>query len=120
MSWLAEAEANKLMMTLLTMRHHEAEYRVNRTEVTRQQFPGAYHRFIDIFGTIDGTPEMKSKLETEVQLYADTFAQWIEGQRPSANPMRALIDIDSQNMLPRADDHHNFARTVPPNAPRQR
>jgi methyl-accepting chemotaxis protein len=102
MTWLAEAAAVKLMMTLLTMRHHEAEYRVNPTELTRQQFLGAYHRFVDFFGTIDGRPEMKSKLETEVQLYADTFARWINVS-DQANPMRALIDIDSENMLPRAD-----------------
>ena len=61
---------------------------------------------------------MKSKLETEVQLYADTFARWIN-VNDQANPMRALIDIDSENMLPRADVIITSAATVPPNAPRQ-
>ena len=38
MTWLADAEAKKLMITLLTMRQHEAEYRLHPSELTRQQF----------------------------------------------------------------------------------
>ena len=102
MSWVAEADARKLMMTLLVMRHQEAEYRLHSTEVTRQQFIAAYRQFTEIFGTIDGKPEMKSKLENDVKFYVDTFARWIEVS-DRAYPMRALIDIDSQNMLPRTD-----------------
>ena len=102
LSWVAEADARKLMVALLTMRHQEAEYRLTPAEVTRQQFLGAYRQFNETFASIDGTPEMKSKLESDVKLYADTFAAWIEAN-DRASPLRALIDIDSQNMLPRAD-----------------
>jgi methyl-accepting chemotaxis protein len=102
MSWLAKAEATKLMMALLIMRHHEAEYRLTPSELTRQQFLTVYHQFTDTFAGIDGTPEMKSKLESDVKLYADTFERWIEVS-DRASPMRLLIDIDSQNMLPRAN-----------------
>jgi methyl-accepting chemotaxis protein len=38
MSWVAEADAMKLIMALLSMRHFEADYRVNQSEVSRQQF----------------------------------------------------------------------------------
>lgn len=38
MSGLPEADANKLMVTLLYMRHHEADFRVTESEVARQQF----------------------------------------------------------------------------------
>jgi methyl-accepting chemotaxis protein len=102
MTWLAETESKKLMMALLTMRHHEADYRLNPRELTRQQFFAAYRQFTDTFATIDGTPEMKTKLENEVKLYADTFTRWIE-VTDRAHPLRSLIDIDSQNMLPLAD-----------------
>ena len=106
MTWLADAEAKKLMITLLTMRHHEAEYRLSPSELTRQQFLAGYKQFNDVFASIDGTPEMKGKLEKEVKDYADTFAQWAE-IADHIHPLRALIDIDSQNMVPRADaDHH--------------
>jgi methyl-accepting chemotaxis protein len=103
MTWLADADAKKLMVALLTMRHHEAEYRLNPSELTRQLFVAAHRQFTDTFGEVDGTPEMKGKLEQEVKHYADTFARWIEVS-DRAHPLRALIDIDSQNMLPRADE----------------
>ena len=102
MSWVAEADARKLMMALLIMRHQEAEYRLTPSELTRQQFLKGYKQFTEIFASIDGTPEMKSKLENDVKSYADTFSLWIEAS-DRAYPLRALIDIDSQNMLPRAD-----------------
>jgi methyl-accepting chemotaxis protein len=109
MTWLAEADAGKLMMTLLTMRHHEAEYRLDQSELTKQQFLAAYKKFTDTFAQIDGTPEMKSSLEREVKTYADTIAQWIKGF-DRVHPLRAVIDIDSQRMLPRADEIIERAR----------
>ncbi len=102
MTWLADAAAKKLMITLLTMRNYEAEYRLSPSELTRQQFLASNQQFNDTFAGIDGTAEMKTKLESEVKDYADTFAQWI-AVSDSIHPLRALIDIDSQNMLPRAD-----------------
>ncbi|MCK9908651.1 methyl-accepting chemotaxis protein [Microbacteriaceae bacterium K1510] len=102
MSWLAETDAKKLMMALLIMRHHEAEYRLSQSELARQQFAIAYKNFNDIFSQVDGTPEMKNALERQVRTYADTFSQWIEGYG-RVNPLRVVIDSDSQQMLPRAD-----------------
>ncbi|MEP7030240.1 MAG: HAMP domain-containing methyl-accepting chemotaxis protein [Pseudolabrys sp.] len=102
MTWIADADATKLMMAMLVMRHHEAEYRLTQRELTRQQFLTGYKQFTSTFANIDGTTDMKSKLEDEVKLYADTFTRWID-EVDRAHPLRALIDIDSQNMLPRAD-----------------
>ena len=102
MTWLAETDSKKLMLALLTMQHYEAEYRLNQSELMRQLFVAGYDDFTATFSKVDGTPEMKQKLEHEVKFYADTFAHWIE-LSDQANPLRALIDIDSQNMLPRAD-----------------
>jgi len=101
-TWLADADAKKLMMALLTMRHHEAEYRLTQSELTRQQFILAYKSFNDTFAQIDGTPEMKDALEQQVTTYATTFKQWVDGFS-RVNPLRVVIDIDSQHMLPRAD-----------------
>ena len=109
MTWLAEAEATKLMMSLLTMRAYEAEFRLIQSELLRQHFLGSYKKFTDIFARVDGTPDMKNALEREVKNYADTFAQWIEGYE-RVRPLRAVIDIDTQRMLPRADEIINQAR----------
>jgi methyl-accepting chemotaxis protein len=109
MSWLAEGDSNKLLMSLMLMRQHEAEYRSSPTELMRQLFQAAYKQFTHIFDNIDGTPEMKDKLNNEVKTYSDTFAQWIDAS-DAAYPLRALIDHDSQDMLPKADNIIDNAR----------
>jgi len=111
MSWLAEADATKLMVALLSMRHFEADYRVNQSEVSRQQFLANYKKFTDTFGRIDGTPQVKTLLEQQVKSYVDTFEKWIEGH-DRVRPLRAIIDIDSQSMLPRADEVIQYARNT--------
>jgi methyl-accepting chemotaxis protein len=102
MSWIAEQDAQKLMVSLLTMRHQEAEYRLSPSELTRQLFFSADREFNDTFAKIDGTTTMKDGLQRQVKTYADTFGQWIQSS-DRAYPLRALIDIDSQRILPQAD-----------------
>lgn len=109
MTWLPEADAMKLMMALLSMRHHEADFRVAQSEVARQQFQQSYKAFTDIIRPINATPEMKASLEQQVKIYAETFGKWVEGY-DRVRPLHALIDIDSQNMLPLADDIITYAR----------
>ena len=118
MSWVAEADAMKLIMALLSMRHFEADYRVNQSEVSRQQFLSSYKKFTDTFALIDGTPERKTSLEQQVQTYADTFEKWIEGY-DRVRPLRAVIDIDSQSMLPRADEIIYYAHNTAQDAAQQ-
>ena len=109
MTWLDPGEARKLMVALLAMRNYEIEYRLNPTELTRQQFLAAFKKFTDTFANIDGTPAMKVALERQVRAYAYTFAQWVKGF-DHVQPLRAVIDIDSQSMLPQADDIITRAR----------
>jgi len=109
MSWLAETDAKNLLMTLLVMRQQEAEYRLHRKELTRLEFFTRYKQFNESFAQIDGTAEMKTSLEQQVKDYADTFAQWIEGFN-RVHALQATIDIDSQRVLPRADEIINSAR----------
>ena len=102
LTWLADADAQKLMMALLNMQHYEAEYRLTPTELVRQLFMAAYKTFTTTFANVDGTPDMKQKLEQEVKRYADSFERWIVVS-DRVYPLRAILDIDSQNMLPRTD-----------------
>src|SRR5215510_13747930 len=118
MSGLPEADANKLMVTLLYMRHHEADFRVTESEVARLQFQQAYKSFTDIIGPINAAPETKTSLEQVVKTYAETFGKWVEGY-DKVRPLHAVIDIDSQNMLPRADDIIGYARKTAENAGQQ-
>jgi methyl-accepting chemotaxis protein len=102
LTWLADSDAKGLMMQLLVMRHYESEYRLSSNELARQLFFEAYTTFTTRFGNIDGTPAMKGKLEEQVKMYAETFTKWIDVST-RAYPLRTLIEIDSQGMLPRAD-----------------
>jgi methyl-accepting chemotaxis protein len=117
-SWLSEADTNKLMVTLLSMRHHEADFRVTESELARQQFEQAYKAFTNIIRPVNATPEMKASLEQVVKTYAETFEKWVEGY-DKVRPLHAVIDIDSQNMLPRADDIIAYARKTAENAGQQ-
>jgi methyl-accepting chemotaxis protein len=109
MSWLAESDANKLLITLLVMRQQEAEYRSTQRELSKQTFFGGYKRFNDTFDQIDGTPSMKSALERQVKRYADNFEQWIE-RFDRVQSLRTVIDIDGKRMLPQADRIIDSAR----------
>jgi len=115
LTWLAEADANKLMMSLMAMRQAEAEYRLHPEEIIHKQFLTSYKKFTTDFANIDGTPAMKDTLEHEVKYYADTFEQWIASS-DQAHPLRVIIDMDSQDMLPQADEIIASARKTAANA----
>ena len=102
MTWLADADAKRLVMLLMVMRHQELDYRLNPAVATQLQFRASYQQFTDLFSQIDGTPEMKGRLEKDVARYVDAFASWIE-ETDRTQPLRTLIDMDSQGMLPRID-----------------
>jgi methyl-accepting chemotaxis protein len=109
MPWLDAKEAQKLLMSLTIMREREAEYRLNPAELMRQLFFQEYKKFTQTFNNIDGTPEMKDKLSQEVKSYADTFTAWIEGA-DTVHPLRAMMDLDTERMLPQADTIISSAR----------
>jgi methyl-accepting chemotaxis protein len=110
-SGLAESDATRLLVALLSMRHFEADYRINQSEVSRQQFLSAYRKFTDVFNAIAGTAAVKQTLEQRVKTYAETFEKWVEAY-DRVRPLRSIIDIDNQNMLPRADEIIRFARNT--------
>ena len=110
-TWLAEGDARKLLIALLTMRHYEAEYRLNQFDLNRQLFENGYKDFTATFANVDGTPAMKGALEQQVKSYADTFKAWGEAY-DRTHPLRAVIDSDSESMLPRADEIIAHARAT--------
>jgi methyl-accepting chemotaxis protein len=111
MTWLADADSKKLLISLLIMRRNESSYRLNQTEYFRVPFFEEYKRFNATFANIDGTESMKGLLEDEVKNYADTFAKWIDSH-DAVYPLRALIDLDSERILPRADRIIESARAL--------
>ena len=102
MPWLGDSDAKKLLITLLTMRRYEAEQRVASTSISHTMFFYEFKNFTDHFAAIDGTPNMRSELEDKVKEYADTFQQW-SASADKLKPHLALIDLDTQQMMPAAD-----------------
>jgi methyl-accepting chemotaxis protein len=57
MSWLADADQKKLLFSLLIMRRHEADYRLNQRQYSRDLFFSEIKNFNDTLGKIHGTAE---------------------------------------------------------------
>jgi methyl-accepting chemotaxis protein len=62
-----------------------------------------YKNFKQMFDSIDGTPAMRSELENQIKSYTETFANWAASSN-KVWPYLTLIDIDTKQMMPAADD----------------
>jgi methyl-accepting chemotaxis protein len=109
MSWLADADQKKLLFSLLIMRRHEADYRLNQRQYSRDSFFNEYKNFNSALDKLRGTAEkiaspaiLKQQLGEQVKTYAETFNAWIETV-DKLNPSLAIIDMDGRQMLPAAD-----------------
>jgi methyl-accepting chemotaxis protein len=109
LTWVADEDARKLMISLLTLRRYEAEYRLTQAPAIRWQFLDEIAHFNILFDSVDGAPEMRERLVSEVQAYADTFAQWITGVE-TVSSLTQLIDSDTQNVIPIANKILSNAR----------
>jgi adenylate cyclase len=109
MTGLTEANAAKLLNSLLKMRHFEAEYRLNQMELFRGLFFNQYKQFTDMLASFDAAADIKDQLNEEVKHYAENFTNWITSHQ-LVYPLRVVADLDSQFMLPRADQIIEAAR----------
>jgi methyl-accepting chemotaxis protein len=102
LTWVADQDARKLMISLLTMRRYEAEYRLTRASALRRQFFNEIAHFNALFDSVDGAPEMRERLISQVQAYTDTFAQWVSGFE-KVGSLSISIDSETQSVLPLAN-----------------
>jgi methyl-accepting chemotaxis protein len=109
LTWVADEDARKLMISLLTMRRHEAEYRLTRAAAIRRQFFDEIAHFNALFDSVDGAPSMREQLINQVKAYGDTFAQWVTGVE-TAGSLVVSIDTDTQGAIPLADKILSNAR----------
>jgi methyl-accepting chemotaxis protein len=109
LSWVGDIDVSKLLMSLLTMRRDEIEYRLTRDRGAEQHFLTEVKNFNTLFESVDGAPAMKEKLNAQVQTYSYTFAQWVASTDNIA-PLVALIAHDTETVLPEADKIITAAR----------
>jgi methyl-accepting chemotaxis protein len=103
MSWLSEGDAHKLLISLLTMRRFEAEYRLSRSTLMQTVFFDEFKKFRLIVDDVVGDDALKQQLVQRVKAYTDTFGQWIELTDRVAPPV-AVIEFNVKNMIPVADE----------------
>jgi methyl-accepting chemotaxis protein len=102
LSWVADDATSKLLVSLLTMRRYEIEYRLTRSSEAQKHFLDEIRHFNNLFDSIDGLPAWKEKLNREVQTYNRTFTQWV-ASTDNIQPLVSLISHDTESVLPEAD-----------------
>jgi methyl-accepting chemotaxis protein len=103
MSWLSESDAHRLLISLLTMRRFEAEYRLTRSTVLHTVFFDEFKKFKTLVDDIIAADVMKEQLVQQVKVYSDTFAKWIE-YTDKVSPPVAVIEFNVKNMIPVAEE----------------
>ena len=102
LSWVAEGDARKMLMSLLTMRRDELAYRLTHARSSEKHFLDEVRNFNALFELVDGAPSMKQKLNEEVKTYSFAFAQWV-ASTDNIEPLMTLIGHDTETVLPEAD-----------------
>jgi methyl-accepting chemotaxis protein len=102
MSWVSEAEAQKLLVSLLIMRRYESEYRLVRSTMLRVAFFEEFMNFNKLLNGIVAADIKKAQLAERVKIYSDTFAEWIAIVDKVAPPI-AVIDYNIERMMPVAE-----------------
>ena len=125
MSWMSENDAHKLLVSLLTMRRYEAEYRLTRSTLTQTVFVDEFKKFKTVVDEVIGADVLKEQLAERVKGYSDTFAEWIEFTDKIGPPI-AIIEFNVRTMVPVAEEiiasakHYNGAAAAALAASQQR
>jgi methyl-accepting chemotaxis protein len=102
LSWLVESDASKLLLSLTAMRRHEAQYRLDWSDLTRAQFQlelAKLERFLDALVAAD---ILKEQLKQQVKEYASAFNDWNDSTI-RIRPLLTVLERDIVEMLPVAD-----------------
>jgi methyl-accepting chemotaxis protein len=100
--WASEGDAHKLLVSLLTMRRYEAEYRLARSTLMQTVFFDESKKFQKNLANTEGA-SAKEKLAQQVKTYSDTFAKWIE-YTDKVSPPVAVIEFNVNSMIPVAEE----------------
>jgi methyl-accepting chemotaxis protein len=102
LTWMQPSDAQSLLVSLLTMRRYESEFRLTGNTLPRVEFFTEFQNFAKTLDTIIGAAIMKEQLSAQVKVYAGTFQEWINNIE-QVGPLTAVIDVDTRSMMPVAD-----------------
>jgi methyl-accepting chemotaxis protein len=103
LAWLTRADAQKLLVSLLTMRRYESEYRLMRTSIAKSGFLIGLQSFNETLGAIIAAEVMKDEIARQVKTYADTFEEWMQSTNTVSADV-ASMDIELRQLMPFTDD----------------
>ncbi len=103
MEWLSDSEARRLMVSLLLMRRFEAEQRLQSNNTSYTLFFVQYDQFRKTMATVQATAEQRAHIESRAKAFADTFSAW-SAIADKVRPNLKVIDLDTQQLAPAADD----------------
>ncbi len=103
MSWMGEADERNLLISLLTMRRFEAEYRLTHSTLMQSLFFDEFKNFKKVLDDIVAAAVLKGQLARQVQTYSDTFAEWID-RTDKIGPPVAVIEYNVKGMIPIAEE----------------
>ncbi len=109
LTWIDRNTANELLKSLLIMRRLESSYRVSPYEYLRIPFFTEFEKLEKTVADSRADPAMKEQFDKLVRTYADTFSQWVD-EDGRIYPLKAMIEISSQTLLPAADRVIDVAR----------
>jgi methyl-accepting chemotaxis protein len=96
------AASQRFQTLLAAMRFYDAQYRNTRDDQFRQAFADGFLTFNRASDAFDLTPDIKARLDRQIQIYVDTFSEWaLAASR--VRPWVTSIDSVSEEMLPDAD-----------------
>ncbi len=103
LSWVSDRDAKRLLVSLLTMRRSEAQYRLARADFVGKRFREEVENFNKIFASVEGAPILKERLQREIKNYTDAFTKWAAAAA-TIDPLVAAFDSKTETMLPRTDN----------------
>jgi methyl-accepting chemotaxis protein len=101
--WMTEKAKKDLFLSLLVMRRYEADYRMSRMTYMQQMFEQEYKTFMKTLDGVIAAAIMKEDLSREIKGYVEVFTEWRE-ITDKVNPLLAIINIQTLQMLPGADE----------------
>jgi methyl-accepting chemotaxis protein len=110
MSWMGEADQRNLLISLLTMRRFEAEYRLSHSTLMQSMFANEFNNFKAVLDRIVAADVLKEQLAQQVQTYNDTFIEWMD-RTDKIGPPVAVIEYNVKSMIPIAEEIIASAKT---------
>ncbi|MET0277337.1 MAG: methyl-accepting chemotaxis protein [Pseudorhodoplanes sp.] len=99
---IGESEARRLLVPLLAMQRYEAEQRMQSTSLSQTLFAAEFDKFLAALNNLYASPDLRNEIEKRVQAYVGAFRAW-SASSDAMRPHLKIIDLDTQQMMPAAD-----------------